>query len=234
MVDSCAVPETKFGAYFHRDVPGEDAELTHVGPGHLAASILRRFWQPICFSDELHDLPNCPAKEELWCSAPRAAPSACWNCIARIAARRWNSGWSREADSCCYHGWLFATDGTILAARPATGRQHAERPAVPWGVSDARGARHCFRVYGAARSATALPGVRQFRPTGLSADPGPKYSYPCNWLQIMENAMDPAHTAFLHTIVSGAVFTEEFGVLPELDFVEDSHRHDLCRNKAGG
>jgi hypothetical protein len=32
--------------------------------------------------------------------------------------------------------------------------------------------------------------------------------------------MDPAHTAFLHTIVSGAVFTNEFGVLPELDFVE--------------
>jgi hypothetical protein len=36
----------------------------------------------------------------------------------------------------------------------------------------------------------------------------------------METAMDPAHAAFLHTIVSGAVFTNEFGVLPELDFVE--------------
>jgi len=32
--------------------------------------------------------------------------------------------------------------------------------------------------------------------------------------------MDPAHTAFLHTIVSGSQFTEEFGVLPELEFVE--------------
>jgi len=50
--------------------------------------------------------------------------------------------------------------------------------------------------------------------------PGRKWTYPCNWLQIMENTMDPAHTAFLHTIVSGAVFTDEFGVLPELDFVE--------------
>jgi hypothetical protein len=36
----------------------------------------------------------------------------------------------------------------------------------------------------------------------------------------MENAMDPVHTAFLHTIVSGAQFTEEFGVLPELEFIE--------------
>ena len=36
--------------------------------------------------------------------------------------------------------------------------------------------------------------------------------------------MDPAHTAFLHTIVSGAVFTNEFGVLPELEFGGRSFR----------
>ena len=50
--------------------------------------------------------------------------------------------------------------------------------------------------------------------------PGRKYSYPCNWLQILENAMDPVHTAFLHTIVSGSQFTAEFGKVPELDFTE--------------
>ena len=32
--------------------------------------------------------------------------------------------------------------------------------------------------------------------------------------------MDPAHTAFLHTIISGSQFTDEFGVLPELEYVE--------------
>jgi hypothetical protein len=36
----------------------------------------------------------------------------------------------------------------------------------------------------------------------------------------MENAMDPAHTTFLHTIVSGVQFTGEFGVLPQLEFIE--------------
>jgi len=49
---------------------------------------------------------------------------------------------------------------------------------------------------------------------------GPRYDYSCNWLQIAENAQDPVHTAFLHTIVSGAQFTEEFGVVPELDYIE--------------
>jgi len=50
---------------------------------------------------------------------------------------------------------------------------------------------------------------------------GQKYFYPSNRLQIMENAMDAAHTAaFLHTIIiiSGAVFTDEFGVLPKLEY----------------
>src|SRR5437764_86767 len=36
---------------------------------------------------------------------------------------------------------------------------------------------------------------------GYQAIPGQKYFYPCNWLQIQENTVDPTHTAFLHTIV---------------------------------
>ena len=50
--------------------------------------------------------------------------------------------------------------------------------------------------------------------------PGQRYDYPCNYLQILENAMDPVHTSFLHTIVSGSQFTDEFGVVPNLDFME--------------
>ena len=64
--------------------------------------------------------------------------------------------------------------------------------------------------------------------------PGPQYAYPCNCLQIMENVMDPFHTAFLHTIVNGSQFTEEFGVLPELAFVETPVGHDVHWNAAGG
>jgi hypothetical protein len=32
--------------------------VTHVGPGTPCGEYFRRFWQPICFSDELHDLPR--------------------------------------------------------------------------------------------------------------------------------------------------------------------------------
>jgi hypothetical protein len=47
-----------------------------------------------------------------------------------------------------------------------------------------------------------------------------KLSLPCNWLQIVENAADPIHNAFLHAIVSRQQFSAAFKVLPVLDFIE--------------
>ncbi|MBI3325509.1 MAG: hypothetical protein HYZ81_02235, partial [Nitrospinae bacterium] len=65
-----------------------------------------------------------------------------------------------------------------------------------------------------------FPVYDSFTRPGYRLMPGRQYFYPCNWLQIMENTMDPVHTAFLHTIVSGSQFTEEFGKVPELEFTE--------------
>jgi hypothetical protein len=45
--------KTRYGGYLHREVPDEDAELSHVGPNTPCGEYLRRFWQPICFSGEL-------------------------------------------------------------------------------------------------------------------------------------------------------------------------------------
>ena len=49
---------TKFGGYLHRSVVAEDTELTHVGPETPCGEYLRRFWQPVCFSDDLKDVPH--------------------------------------------------------------------------------------------------------------------------------------------------------------------------------
>jgi len=58
MVTRAPFLKTCYGGYFHREVPEEDAELTHVEPGTPCGEYMRRFWQPICFSDELRDLPR--------------------------------------------------------------------------------------------------------------------------------------------------------------------------------
>ena len=49
---------TPYGGYNHRDVPEEDKELTHVGPGTPGGEYLRRYWQPVALSDDLKDLPK--------------------------------------------------------------------------------------------------------------------------------------------------------------------------------
>ena len=35
----------------------EDEELTHVGPGTPCGEYMRRFWQPVAMTSQLHDLP---------------------------------------------------------------------------------------------------------------------------------------------------------------------------------
>ncbi|MBM3572969.1 MAG: aromatic ring-hydroxylating dioxygenase subunit alpha, partial [Alphaproteobacteria bacterium] len=40
---------------------------------------------------------------------------------------------------------------------------------------------------------------------------------PCNWLQVSENSMDPYHTPFLHTRMSGTQFEDVWGELPVID-----------------
>jgi phenylpropionate dioxygenase-like ring-hydroxylating dioxygenase large terminal subunit len=111
-------------------------------------------------------------------------------------------------------------DGTILETpgEPAdsTLKDRLFHGAYP--VHEAHGI--VFAYLGPPEQLPAFPAYDSFVRPGFRIIPGQKYFYPCNWLQILENTMDAVHTAFLHTIVSGAVFTDEFGVLPELDFAE--------------
>ena len=121
---------------------------------------------------------------------------------------------------CCYHGWLFDVDGTILETpgEPAgsTFKDRLCHGAYP--VREHLGI--IFAYMGPPEEIPAFPLLDCWEREGYRLMPGQRYDYPCNWLQILENAMDPVHTSFLHTIVSGSQFTDEFGVVPNLDFME--------------
>ncbi len=58
MVTRSPFMNTAYSGYYHRDVPKENEELTHVGPNTPCGEYLRRFWQPVAYSDELTDLPK--------------------------------------------------------------------------------------------------------------------------------------------------------------------------------
>jgi phenylpropionate dioxygenase-like ring-hydroxylating dioxygenase large terminal subunit len=214
---------TRFGGYFHRDVPQEDTELTHIGPGTPCGEYLRRYWQPVCFADELQDLPlrvrllgedlvafrdfsGAVGLLELHC--PHRGTSLEFGLVSDKGIR------------CCYHGWLFDVDGAILETpgEPAdsTLKERLCHGAYP--THEYNGI--MFAYMGPPDKMPPFPIYDSYTRPGYRLIPGRKYFYPCNWLQILENAMDPVHTAFLHTIVSGSQFTDEFGEVPELDFLE--------------
>ena len=214
---------TKYSAYYHSQVPEEDAELTRIGPGTPAGEYLRRFWQPVCYADELADVPVALKilGEEL------VAFRGFSGRIGLVEAHCPHRGTSLEFGlvsergiRCCYHGWLFDVDGTILETpgEPAgsTFKDRLCHGAYP--VHEFQGI--IFAYMGPPEDIPAFPVLDTFEREGYRMMPGKRYDYPCNWLQILENAMDPVHASFLHTIIAGTQFTDEFGVIPNLDFVE--------------
>jgi len=215
--------KTRYGGYHHRHVPNEDAELTHVGPDTPGGEYLRRFWQPICFSDELRDLPLRLKilGEDLVAFRDRGGTAGLLELHCPHRGTSLEFGLIDDQGlRCCYHGWLFGADGTILETpgEPADSTLKDRLCHGSYPIRESNGI--VFAYLGPPGQMPHFPVYDSFVRPGYRLIPGQKYFYPCNWLQIMENAMDPAHTAFLHTIVSGAVFTNEFGVLPELEFLE--------------
>jgi phenylpropionate dioxygenase-like ring-hydroxylating dioxygenase large terminal subunit len=223
MASQSSFLSTRFGGYFHRDVPQEDTELTHVGPGTPCGEYLRRYWQPVCFADELQDLPlrvkllgedlvafrdfsGTVGLLELHC--PHRGTSLEYGLVSDHGIR------------CCYHGWLFDVDGAILETpgEPADSTLKDRLCHGAYPTHEYNGI--VFAYLGPPDTMPPFPIYDSYTRPGYRLIPGRKYFYPCNWLQILENAMDPVHTAFLHTIVSGSQFTDEFGEVPELDFLE--------------
>ena len=92
---------TKYSAYHHSQVPKEDDELTRIGPGTPCGEYLRRFWQPVCYADDLADVPVALKilGEELVAFRDFTAVSDWSRLTAPIAARRWSSGWFPSAES---------------------------------------------------------------------------------------------------------------------------------------
>ena len=177
MVTRAPFLKTRYGGYFHREVPAEDAELTHVGAGTPCGEYFRRFWQPICFSDDLRDLPRRVKilAEDL--VAFRDQSSA----VGLLELHCPHRGTSLEFGlidqrgiRCCYHGWLFAADGTILET-PGEPVESTLKDRLYHGAYPTHEVqRHRLCVFGAARPAATVPDVRQLQPARLSFDPGPE------------------------------------------------------------
>jgi nitrite reductase/ring-hydroxylating ferredoxin subunit len=212
-----------YGAYHHREQGKEDEELTHVGPGTPCGEYLRRFWQPIIAVEELHGLPRrlrilgedlvvfqdkrgAIGLLELYC--PHRGTSLEYGLVCAKGLR------------CCYHGWLFDVDGKIIETpgEPAdsTLKDRLYHGAYP--VLEYRGL--VFAYMGPPEHRPEFPLFDTFDLPGYQLLARPGYIWPCNWLQVKENSMDPAHLAFLHTLPGSEGFTADLEALGEWDYLE--------------
>jgi nitrite reductase/ring-hydroxylating ferredoxin subunit len=216
---------TAYSAYHHRGLPAEDAELTQVGPETPCGEYLRRFWHPIITSAEVQDLPRrlrimgedlvvfrdktgAVGLLELYCS--HRGTSLEFGLVCDKGLR------------CCYHGWLFDVDGKILETPgeppDSTLKDRLYHGAYP--VLEYSGL--VFAYMGPPDKQPDFPIFDTYVLPGYELVAMPGYIWPCNWLQVKENSMDPAHLAFLHTLPGSTGFTADLAALGEWDYVETS------------
>lgn len=179
--------------------PQENERLTRVGPGTPAGEMLRRYWWPVWFTEQLTDRP-VPVRilgEDLvlfrdGAGRPGLLDARCPHRGASLTLGRAEEQGLR----CCYHGWLFDAQGQCL-------EQPAEPPGSPLAAEIRQPAYRVEEISGFVFAylgpdpAPALPPYDLLHATGrhriiFAGIDG------CNWLQRAENGVDPCHSMALH------------------------------------
>ena len=214
---------TTYGAYYHRERPPADEELTRVGPDTPCGEYLRRFWQPVILSEELGDLPRRLRilGEDLVAFRDRSGAVGLLelHCPHRGTSLEFGLI-SGRGIRCRYHGWLVDVDGAILETpgepSDSTLKDRLCHGAYP--VREYQGL--VFAYMGPPDLRPDFPILDTFDLPGYRLVARAPVVWECNWLQIKENSMDPAHLAFLHTLPGSQGFTEDLGALGEWDWME--------------
>ena len=222
--DTGGKPRTApYSGYYNRPALADDSFLTQVGPGTPGGEYLRRYWHPFMLSSELGDTPKAVRLlgEDLVLFRDQGGRLGLLHrhCIHRGTSLEFGIPAERGI-RCCYHGWLFDVDGTVLEtpAEPETSRIRANFCQGAYQVREYEGL--IFAYMGPPETTPAFPIYDTYRHPASNRLVPLKLELPCNWVQISENAADPIHNAFLHVIVSGAQFAPVFAVMPALEFIE--------------
>jgi 5,5'-dehydrodivanillate O-demethylase len=176
--------------------------LTRVGPGTPCGDMMRRYWHPIAAVSELEghkwnkrirllgeDLVLYRDKQGRMGLIAEQCPH-----------RRASLAYGMPTDDgirCPYHGWEFGHQGQCLSQpnEPEKSSFKSKIKTPAYTVEEMGG---MFWAYmGPAESKPLLPRIDGFVTDGAIRMCG-RALIPANWLQIMENSLDPIHTEWLH------------------------------------
>lgn len=208
-----------YAGYHQRAVPGPDPELTAVGPETPCGEWMRRYWQPVAMASELGERPLLVKLlgEELVLFRDRSGRIGLLHkhCSHRGASLEFGIPMERGL-SCCYHGWTYDVDGTILDT-PAEPADSPIRARLVHGAYPVE----CFEglIFAYLGPPEQRPAFSIFDSSRAGAEAVPfSIDMPCNWLQVYENTQDPVHVIYLHTRMSGAQFGDASGALQVITY----------------
>lgn len=197
--------------------------LEETGPGTGMGDLLRMFWQPVALSESIR--PGAARALRVLCEDLTLYRSAEGNphlVAGRCPHRRTllHTGWVQgEELRCIYHGWKFDGAGRCTEA-PAEGSETAARIKIAaYPLEEYCGLIFAYLGPGAPPPFD-LPRKAAFERHGSLTIPRLQ-TWPCNWLQHVENSLDAVHVSFVHQ--AGKV--GEFGkavtaAIPRLEYLE--------------
>jgi len=213
-----------YGGYHQTAAGRSDDELARVGPGTACGEYLRRYWHPVAMTAELADVPRRIRilGEDLVLFRDRGGRIGLVHrhCPHRRSSLEFGACEARGI-RCCYHGWLFDIDGTVLEV-PGQPEGVAERVKAhtrlgAYPVKEFKGL--VFAYLGPPDAVPDFPLYDTYDIAGQEMVPY-RAPYECNWLQVLDAILDPIHTSYLHSRASRPQFSEGLGEIGELAFYE--------------
>jgi phthalate 4,5-dioxygenase oxygenase subunit len=190
--------------------------------------LMRRHWTPVCLIEEVSEPDGAPAKARVFGEdlvVFRDSEGRVGVLDEYCPHRRASLVYGRNEDAglrCLYHGWKFDVAGNVLemVSEPASSCmtdkvKHKAYPVKEWG-----GMVWAYMGPQDAVPAFVPPAWAPSADTRVSIA---KALLPCNWAQILEGAIDSAHSSSLHSSdfvparVGGAEATGKNWLRPSTD-----------------
>ncbi|MBV6272117.1 Rieske 2Fe-2S domain-containing protein [Alcaligenaceae bacterium CGII-47] len=208
--------------------PEDNKLLCQVVDDAPMGQLMRRHWTPICLLEEVSEADGPPNKARVFGEdlvVFRDTNGRIGVMDEYCPHRRASLVLGRNEDCglrCLYHGWKIDVDGNVveMVSEPATSNfaskvKHTAYPTQEWGGF----------VWAYMGPADTMPAFQPpaWAPTDQIKVSIAKVIIPCNWAQILEGAIDSAHSSSLHSSdmvparVSSAQATENMWLRPSTD-----------------
>ena len=220
----------------------ENERLTQVGPGTPMGNLMRMYWQPIAAASQLDENPTKAVRllgEDLTLYKDRSGNLGLIE--DRCPHRKVNLLYGipeEEGLRCPYHGWLFNHNGQCLeqpyeqSEDPNSNFKEKIRIKY-YPVQEAGG---LVFAYLGPQPAPYLPMWDLLAWDNVYKDIGFAV-LPCNYLQAMENSVDPVHAEWLHGVFANYVW-ERLGqperqkpIPPHLKIGFDVFEHGIIKRR---